>query len=296
MRMLGSIEIRALRSLAEMRDAVNLQRVFWGNDLESVVPAHMLYSLAQHGGHVLAAFKGQDMVGVLIGFLGTGLDELYCPSPSNIQMVSKRMVVLPEFRSQGIGYQLKLAQRALALQQHISLITWTFDPLQAPNANLNFHKLGGVSRRYLENFYGVEPAGNLAVLGSSDRLLVEWWVERDEVKRRLSQGANAETVSLLKAVEAPVINPAQAREDELLAPAEKWDDNPTAHLLRIEVPAQYNRLVESVPELATAWRIHVRAVFQQCFQLGYSVVDFMQVAIWGSLRTYYVLRLSYEEG
>lgn len=283
-----AIEIRTLRSLGEMRDAVDLQTVFWGDDLESVVPAHMLYSLAQHGGHVLAAFLGQRMVGVLIGFLGTGLDELYCPAPSNIQIVSKRMVVLPEFRSQGIGYRLKLAQRALALQQHIPLITWTFDPLQTANANLNIHKLGGVCRRYLENFYGVEPDGNLTLLGSSDRLLVEWRVGRDAVERRLSQPTDAS--SLLKAEEAPVVNPAQVKEYRSLVPIEDWNDKPTARAVRIEVPSQYNKLVESAPELATAWRVHSRAVFQRCFQLGYAVVDFTQVAIQGSPRNYYVLR------
>lgn len=283
-----AIEIRTLRSLGEMRDAVDLQTVFWGDDLESVVPAHMLYSLAQHGGHVLAAFLGQRMVGVLIGFLGTGLDELYCPAPSNVQIVSKRMVVLPEFRSQGIGYRLKLAQRALALQQHIPLITWTFDPLQTANANLNIHKLGGVCRRYLENFYGVEPDGNLTLLGSSDRLLVEWWVGRDAVERRLSQPTDAS--SLLKAEEAPVVNPAQVKEDGSLVSIEDWNDKPTARAVRIEVPSQYNKLVESAPELATAWRVHSRAVFQRCFQLGYAVVDFTQVAIQGSPRNYYVLR------
>lgn len=285
-----AIEIRALRSLGEMRDAVNLQTVFWGDDLESVVPAHMLYSLAQHGGHVLAGFEGQYIVGVLIGFLGTGLDAVYCPSPSNIQIVSKRMVVLPEFRSQGIGYQLKLAQRELALQQHIPLITWTFDPLQTPNANLNMHKLGGVSQRYLENFYGVESEGNLTLLGSSDRLLVEWWVERDEVAQRLSQRTDAEASSPVIGADAPVVNPAEAKADGSLAPTGEWNDNPTAHLLRIEVPAHYNRLVDSAPELAMAWRSHTRAVFQQCFRLGYAVVDFVRMATSGSPRTYYVLR------
>jgi predicted GNAT superfamily acetyltransferase len=284
-----AIEIRALRSLGEMRAAVKLQRVFWGDELESVVPAHMLYSLAQHGGHVLAAFEGRRMVGVLIGFLGTGLDEPYCPAPSNIQIVSKRMVVLPELRSQGIGYRLKLAQRELAVQQRIPLITWTFDPLQTPNATLNIHKLGGVSRRYLENFYGVEPDGNLTLLGSSDRLLVEWWVERDEVVKRLMPPAVLSD-SRIDEVDIPVVNPAQVKGDGSLALPGEWDDNPTTTFIRIEVPDQYNKLVDLDAEQATAWRLHTRAVFQQCFRLGYSVVDFVKMAVQGSQRTYYVLR------
>ncbi len=68
--------IRILQKLEEMHEAVELQKTYWGMDLESVVPAHMLFSLATSGGHVLAAFDGDKMVAVLIGFLGTDVQEL----------------------------------------------------------------------------------------------------------------------------------------------------------------------------------------------------------------------------
>ena len=60
---------------------------------------------------------------------------------------SHMLGVLPEFRG-GLGYQLKLAQRERALAQGYDLIEWTFDPLQAMNAHLNFAKLGGVVEEY----------------------------------------------------------------------------------------------------------------------------------------------------
>ncbi|MBE0705443.1 MAG: GNAT family N-acetyltransferase, partial [Afipia sp.] len=56
------ITIRPLRTLDELHPAVDLQRLHWGDDLESVVPAQMLLSLATHGGHVLAAFDGERMI------------------------------------------------------------------------------------------------------------------------------------------------------------------------------------------------------------------------------------------
>ena len=49
--------------------------------------------------------------------------------------------VLPEYRG-GLGYRLKLEQRARALAQGYDLIEWTFDPMQAMNAHFNFAKLG----------------------------------------------------------------------------------------------------------------------------------------------------------
>ena len=52
----SQVTIRALESLDEMRPAVELQRVYWGDDLESVVPAHMLFSLAHYVGSEGDAF------------------------------------------------------------------------------------------------------------------------------------------------------------------------------------------------------------------------------------------------
>src|ERR1051325_2288200 len=92
--------IRLLQKLDEMREAVELQKTYWGTDLESVVPAHMLFSLATSGGHVLAAFDGDKMVAVLIGFLGTDIQEPNRPAMANLRIVSKRMIVLPDYRGQ----------------------------------------------------------------------------------------------------------------------------------------------------------------------------------------------------
>ncbi len=99
--------IRPLQKLGEMYEAVELQKTYWGVDLESVVPAHMLFSLATAGGHVLAAFDGDKMVAVLIGFLGTDVQELNRPAMANLRIVSKRMIVLPEYRGQGCRLQTK---------------------------------------------------------------------------------------------------------------------------------------------------------------------------------------------
>jgi predicted GNAT superfamily acetyltransferase len=178
--------IRELRTFDEMKMAVDLQRTYWGDSIESVVPAHMLFSMASHGGHVIGAFDGELLVGVLIDFLGTAENEPYRPAMANLQLVSKRMLVLPEYRGQGVGYKLKKRQREYAMRQGIRLISWTFDPLLAANAHLNIRKLGAICTTYLEDYYGVGDEGGLSILGSSDRLLAEWWVTNRRVEERLN--------------------------------------------------------------------------------------------------------------
>ena len=153
--------IRSLQNLNEMHGAVELQKTYWGSDLESVVPAHMLFSLATSGGQVIAAFDGDKMVAVLIGFLGTDIQEPSRPAMANLRIVSKRMIVLPEYRGLGIGYKLKKRQREFAMRQGIRLITWTFDPMLAANANLNIRKLGAISTSYLEDYYGTRSHTSL---------------------------------------------------------------------------------------------------------------------------------------
>ena len=83
------------------------------------------------------------------------------------------LAVLPGYQERGIGGRLKWAQREDALRAGVSLITWTYDPLQARNANLNLHRLGATAMEFLEDFYGV-TSSSLHHRLPTDRLLVYW--------------------------------------------------------------------------------------------------------------------------
>src|SRR3990172_6113 len=99
---MASVEIKALRTMEEMQAAVELQKVYWGDDADNLVPAHMLYSISSFGGHVFAALDGDRMVGMLVGFLGTDPEQTGRPAMANLLVMSKRMVVLAEYRNQGV--------------------------------------------------------------------------------------------------------------------------------------------------------------------------------------------------
>ena len=66
---MGNIDVRPLLALEDMRAMITLQNAFWGEEAESIVPAHMLFSLANHGGHVLGAFGDDKPVGMLVGLV-----------------------------------------------------------------------------------------------------------------------------------------------------------------------------------------------------------------------------------
>jgi predicted GNAT superfamily acetyltransferase len=282
------ITIRQLHGLQDMRAVVELQKTFWGEDLESVVPAHMLFSIANHGGHVLAASDGERLIGVLIGFLGTSEQDSDRPAMANLQIVSKRMVVLPEYRNQGVGYRLKLAQRDMAVQQGIRLVTWTFDPLLATNAHLNVRKLGVTVNTYLENYYGTDGESGLVTLGSSDRLLAEWWVTNRRVEERIFGKRGDLSLQHYLDAHTIILNPTRITSDGAVLPAQT-NQIPGTSLALVEIPVDYPAIVRDNPALAKTWRQHSRDLFQRVLSGGYVITDFLKTNYEGRSRAFYLL-------
>jgi predicted GNAT superfamily acetyltransferase len=280
------IHIEPLRSLDEMAAAVEVQKVHWGDDMEALVPAHVLFSLANYGGHVLAAKDVDRVVGVLIGFLGTDIEESDRPAMANLLIMSKRMVVLPEYRGRGIGYQLKLAQRNLAIQQGVRLITWTFDPVEAVNAHLNIRKLGVVSQKYIVDHYGTE--GYFTTLGTSDRLVADWWVTKRRVKERINGSRRDLILRQYLDADTVIVNPTGVDAAGNLTPSENTNP-PVGSLTLLEIPTDFGSLLKSDQVLARDWRAHVRDLITGLFASGYTVTDFIFGDYMDRYRAFYVL-------
>jgi len=156
--------IRALETLDDFRAVEDLQQKVWNVADREIVPALHFIPAVAVGAIVLGAFDGDRMVGFVYGFPGFEGEHRI--------IHSDMLAVLPEVRGRGLGLALKLAQRDAALAQGVDRITWTFDPLQARNAHLNFTRLGVTSERYLRDFYG-ETTSPLHRIGT-DRLWVTW--------------------------------------------------------------------------------------------------------------------------
>ena len=245
--------VRELKSLEEFRQVEEIQRRVWGMADVDVVPYHFLRAVADKGGIVLGAFVDNRMVGFVAGVLGWWRDRLI--------HYSHMLAVLPEYRGRGIGYQLKLAQRAHALEQGVDLIVWTFDPLRVINGWLNVHKLGGIVRHYLVNYYGeMRDALNRGI--PSDRFLVEWWIKSQRVKKRIearAQGRSAEAPVALKVVD--VENP-----QPLLEVLERES------CVLVPLPFRTNW-----PPNVQRWRSATREVFSRAFAQGFIVTDMVRL-------------------
>jgi predicted GNAT superfamily acetyltransferase len=272
-----AVLIRPVETFAEYHDVEEIQRQAWAmpDDLE-VVPLHLLITAAHHGGMLLGAFDGEEMLGFVFGFIGL-------TAGGKLKHCSHMMGVRPGVQSSGVGYRLKLAQREFVLAQGLDLITWTYDPLESRNAYLNVAKLGAVCRTYLCNLYG-EMADGLNAGLPSDRFEVEWWLGSERVVGRIAG-------ELRQPLSEPVVqaNATHLLPNGLVAPGDlRLDaDAPT---IRVEIPADYQAIKAADSGLARDWRLATRDLFEAYFAAGYAVVDFLSPTIGRNCGSYILAR------
>ena len=265
------VRIRPLQSFKEYEGCVEIQRQVWRHADLDITPVHQFCISIQTGAILLGAFAGKTLAGYVYSFPAV-FSARHCQH-------SHHLAVLPRFQRLGIGKKLKYAQWQEALKRGYDLITWTFDPLLARNANLNLRTLGAVGRTYLHDFYGRTPALMLDSAVSTDRLLVEWWIRSNRVKGRMAKPeAPPDAGRLPKAVEQreggiyPKIVP----------------DRPDLALdqrrILVELPKNIREL-KPIPGAIALWQKAVRIAFQHYFAEGYQLDDFL----FGE-RSFYVLK------
>jgi predicted GNAT superfamily acetyltransferase len=281
------ILVRPLESIDEFHAAEDLQRQVWqSNDLE-IVPLHMLTTVAHNGGLVLGAFHADRLVGYLLGFLGTDEGQANRPALARLKHCSHMMGVLPEYQGQHVGYQLKLAQRDFVSVQGVRLITWTYDPLESRNAQLNIARLGAVCHTYLESVYGLMRDGLNAGL-PSDRFQVDWFITSPRVKERLFGQRAPLVLESFTSAGAEILNPSQVGAEGLARPSEQWRSAENT-LALIEIPTNFQTIKLRDMGLAQAWRSQSRALFREAFHAGYWVTDFFHEPVAGRDRSFYAL-------
>jgi predicted GNAT superfamily acetyltransferase len=267
--------IRSLKTYDEFLQVHRVQQTIWGFGQPGVgLYPPFLFTASKNGGVVLGAFDPEgQMLGYIFSFLGR--------EPGGpLKLCSQTMGVLAEWRSQGVATALKWAQRERALEAGLSLITWTFDPLESANARLNMHKLGAVSRRYWRNIYG-EHFGALNEGLPTDRLLVEWWIGGPRVTEKAMTEAKVEAKEAV-----PVF---QVDGTGLTRQVRRFDASLDAPRLALEVPASIQELKRGDMSLAVDWRLRVREAFETYFDRGYIVTDFVTGGEGETRRSAYIL-------
>ena len=256
--------IRDLTTIDDCRQVAALERDVWGyTDAEDVVPPPVLIVSAKRGGILLGAF---DAGGVMKGFVYS----IPAIKDGRLTQWSHMLGVTRDARDAGLGLTLKLAQRERSLQMGIDLVEWTYDPLQALNAHLNFTKLGVVVEEYEENIYGASSSP-LHSGSPTDRFVAEWRLTTPHVERRIA-AAGVGVVRDASVASAPLVNPSQPAAHWLApGPADLSLDAPR---LLVEIPVGYAEMMVQNPPLALEWRMASRAIFQHYFARGYRAVDF----------------------
>ena len=222
-----------------MREVEQLQREIWGVEDLEVYPALALKPQTEVGAILMGAFAEGRMVGFVFGFPGILNGETI--------IHSDMLGISESYRSNNLGYLLKLAQRDAALALGVKRITWTFDPLQSRNAHFNFEKLGVIADRYYVDYYGV-TSSFLHRFGT-DRLWVTWLLERERV------ASQPELESL----------PRLVRVGEDVEPIE--GDPIDAPELIIEIPGE-------IKDHHQRWREATRKAFTSALDAGYVVEGF----------------------
>jgi predicted GNAT superfamily acetyltransferase len=237
--------------------------VIWGPGYEEVVPVPILTITVKRGGILIGAFEADRMVGFVYSIPGI--------KHGQPMQWSHMLGVLDEFRSAGVGRQLKLLQRERTLTMGLDLIEWTYDPMQAMNAHLNFAKLGVVVTEYEENVYG-DSTSPLHRGNPTDRFVAEWWVREPHVARRLTS-AGPFVLRTSEVAAAVSVNRVAPNGDWL--EAVDVDLSLDARRLLVHIPTGFTEMLARNPELALGWRVCTRAIFTTYFDRGYKAVDFL---------------------
>ena len=195
----NNVEIRELGSVEELSECVLLQRETFALPEVEISPVRHFIVTKNAGGFTLGAFANGNFAGFVLSvpaFLG---NEKF--------FYSHMAAVKREFQSFGIGAKLKWAQREASLERGVNFIKWTFQPVQARNAFFNLEKLGAIVRSYEPNFYGTDYStahvenGKLGL--DSDRLFAEWNLESEKVKKLASGEEFIEKSESIKTIEIP---------------------------------------------------------------------------------------------
>ena len=247
-------EVGELVAQTDLRAASALFATVWGSAPDGApVSPELLRALSHTGNYVAGVRIGPALVGASVGFLAHthGVTTLH----SHITGLA------PEAQRKGLGYLLKLHQRAWAVDRGLTEITWTFDPLVRRNAYFNLTKLGAEGTGFQVNFYG-DMVDQVNRGDESDRCEVTWNLTTDG---RLAHRAGA----------SPDLDIAVWRDAGGVAVLEEGDDGqprrrPLSGSVRLcWIPDDAVALRSSAPQLARRWRLALRDTFGESIADGF---------------------------
>ena len=254
------VEISLVATQAEARRAAAVFATVWPqSDGGLPLAPELAWAFAHAGNYVsLAHHDGAD-IGAAFGFLGRDGEGLL--------LHSHMAGVIPAHQGGSVGFALKQHQRTWALEQGLTRVTWTFDPLVARNAYFNVVKLGAGISSFHVDFYG-PLADGINTGDETDRCYVTWQLDSAAaVEAAAGRTKPADGTALLAAGATEVLGVGPAGEPVRRAELAGSD------VVLCQVPREIVEIRRSDPALARAWRSAVRGVLGLALQDGYAVTS-----------------------
>lgn len=265
-----NLYIKSVDTYNDIKEVIKLHRLIWGLDDFELTPPHIYRATLENGGHILLVYKNKTPVGFIYGFPGIDKDR-------NNFFYIHNLGIKKQFRSSGIGLKLNLHLRKILIKEGYELVKWTFDPLETSNANLYIGKMGGITNKYITNYYGImTDAINKQI--TSDRLIISWWINSSFVKNKIKTKTSAFTINDIK--RSKCINLIDKKKRPI---TNNFTNNLNTYYL--ECPVNYHQIKKNQPETIKKWRIFVRDVLQSFFSKEVFIID----ALYSNSRFFYVL-------
>lgn len=235
----------------ELEQIRSLQQQIWNNPPDLLYPADM-HSDAFGLLTSLVARADAEPVAFLFGFLKIG----GAPLPpawqgrlnSRLRLESQTMGVSPEQRGRRIAFTLKQLQARAALAQGINIVNWTADPLQYPNAALNFSLLRAVTYEFTPNLYQLHNDLNQV---PASRFSLTWLVDSERVRKTTDDPMRSGIVRVDSFSEIVPVNIGW----------QTVDLNVDAQMIAIEIPANWSHLQSTNLAEAQSWRAVTDQIF-----------------------------------
>lgn len=235
----------------EADESRSIQQRVWGAPQEFLYPTDIHSAEFAAGTSLVARVEGKT-AGFLFGFYSFE----GAPMPADWQerfggdfrIESQTLGVLPEYRGLRIANLLKKQQAELAWREGVGVVSWTADPLQYPNAALNFGLLKAVAFHFAPDLY---PFRNELNRIHASRFALTWLVGSKRVRDVSSFGAQADVLDLTNRAQVRRVN------DGCRRACFDLDDD----LIAIEIPNDWTGLQMNDPAQAKAWRLLTDQIF-----------------------------------
>ena len=245
-----------LREIHDLEGEAAVSELFdrvWGTEGQPVMPANLLHAVSHAGNYLAGAWHHDQIIGAAFGFLGQDGRGIY--------LHSHMTGVDPASQRSGVGFALKLHQRAWALERGLDRVEWTFDPLVRRNSYFNLVKLGAQIVDYHVNFYG-DMVDGINSGDESDRVVVSWDLASQRVVEAAERGLPEPNVESWR--DAGALVALDYDDDHRPLPADS-----RAPLLLCHIPEDVVELRRRDPEAALDWRRALRSTFGHALQNGH---------------------------